>query len=443
MKLSKRYWNKYSIKIRLIVFPILIVMFVAIGITMLTNYNTKETLISMMGHNGIIMLEEFIQRIEDNTRSLEAINDSFDEHIRTVANAIMLMDDELNNDFLKTLAKELNVDELNIYSPEGVILYSNFPQNVGDRAEHLHSFFRSNQTELMEEIRKSVQSDHYYKYGIVKNLDGTAVQVGIEANTIKEITEQFEYQKLVENFAANDEIVYALFIDRNFKAIAHSEKDRIGLDLSNDPGAYAAIINGVEYTSEYLFGDQKIPVYDVVYPVVINGELLGAVNIGFSMVGVYETIRSNSANMSFWGAIAGFLIASILFTSSNYAVKTIDKLKGLMDSMARGDFTNKVPEILLKRKDEFGEISRSVDIMQNSISNIIRKVLGSSEDVASHSEELTATIEHSTAAAAEVAVVIEGIAGSANDQANDTENGLIAITELGNIIGPCRKSERS
>lgn len=70
--------------------------------------------------------------------------------------------------------------------------------------------------------------------------------------------------------------------------------------------------------------------------------------------------------------------------------------------------------------------------MQNSISNIIRKVLGSSEDVASHSEELTATIEHSTAAAAEVAVVIEGIAGSANDQANDTENGLIAITELGN-----------
>ena len=177
---------------------------------------------------------------------------------------------------------------------------------------------------------------------------------------------------------------------------------------------------------------EKIPVYDVVYPVVINGELLGAVNIGFSMVGVYETIRSNSANMSFWGAIAGFLIASILFTSSNYAVKTIDKLKGLMDSMARGDFTNKVPEILLKRKDEFGEISRSVDIMQNSISNIIRKVLGSSEDVASHSEELTATIEHSTAAAAEVAVVIEGIAGSANDQANDTENGLIAITELGN-----------
>ena len=75
---------------------------------------------------------------------------------------------------------------------------------------------------------------------------------------------------------------------------------------------------------------------------------------------------------------------SIFTTSSNYAVKTIDKLKGLMDSMARGDFTNKVPEILLKRKDEFGEISRSVDIMQNSISNIIRKVLGSSEDVASH-----------------------------------------------------------
>ena len=258
--------------------------------------------------------------------------------------------------------------------------------------------------------------------------------MGIEADTIREITEQFEYQKLVENFAANDEIVYALFIDRNFKAIAHSEKDRIGLDLSNDPGAYAAIINGVEYTSEYLFGDQKIPVYDVVYPVVINGELLGAVNIGFSMVGVYETIRSNSANMSFWGAIAGFLIASILFTSSNYAVKTIDKLKGLMDSMARGDFTNRVPEALLQKKDEFGEISRAVDSMQDSVSSIIRSVLENSQEVASNSEELTATIEQSTTASAEVAIVIEGIAGSASDQASDTEKGFVTITELGNIV---------
>ena len=434
MNSRKRHTNIHSIKVRLLVFPILVVMFVVIGLTMLTNYNAKESLLSLMGHDGIIMLEEFVKRLEDNTRSLEVINDFFDNHIRTVAKTVMLMEEELNNEFLVQLAKELDVDELNFYSSEGVILYSNFPQQVGDRNDHLRSFFRSNEIELMEEIRKSVQSDHYYKYGIVKNPDGTAIQVGIEADTIREITEQFEYQKLLEEFAADDEIVYALFIDRNFKAIAHSEKDRIGIDLSNDPGAYAAIINGVEYTSEYLFGEEKIPVYDVIYPAVINGELLGAVNIGFSMEGVNATIMRNNRSMSFWGAIAGLLLVAILFSLSNYAVRTIEQLKGLMDSMARGDFTNKIPEILLKKKDEFGEISRAVDVMQNSISNIIRKVLASSEDVASHSEELTATIEHSTAAAAEVAVVIEGIAGSANDQANDTENGLFAITELGNLI---------
>ena len=138
--------------------------------------------------------------------------------------------------------------------------------------------------------------------------------------------------------------------------------------------------------------------------------------------------------MSFWGALAGISLIILLFSSSNYAVKTIDRLKEIMDSMARGDFTNRVPEALLQKKDEFGEISRAVDSMQDSVSSIIRSVLENSQEVASNSEELTATIEQSTTASAEVAIVIEGIAGSASDQASDTEKGLATITELGNIV---------
>ena len=206
------------------------------------------------------------------------------------------------------------------------------------------------------------------------------------------------------------------------------------MDVSDDPGAHMAIINRAEYTSEVVYGEEKTKVYDTVYPVVINGELLGAVNIGFSMEKVNATIRKNNLYMYLWGAVAGILLVAILFSSSNYAVKTIDRLKEIMDSMARGDFTNRVPEALLQKKDEFGEISRAVDSMQDSVSSIIRSVLENSQEVASNSEELTATIEHSTTASAEVAIVIEGIAGSASDQASDTEKGLATITELGNIV---------
>lgn len=83
------------------------------------------------------------------------------------------------------------------------------------------------------------------------------MQVGIKADTIREITEQFEYQKLVEEFAGSEEVVYALFIGTNFRVLASSEKEYINMDVSDDPGAHMAIINRAEYTSEVVYGEEK------------------------------------------------------------------------------------------------------------------------------------------------------------------------------------------
>lgn len=285
----------------------------------------------------------------------------------------------------------------------------------------------------MEEIRADVETGIHYKYGTLRLPNGSFIQVGINANHVNSLTEQFDYQRLVEDLAANDEIVYALFADKNLIATAHSLEERIGLDLSEDEGIISAVVDGIEYTSELLF-KEEIPVYNIVYPAVINGEQVGAVNIAFSMENVNFAISRNTLIISISGIIAALLLGFILFSTSNYAVKTINKLKELMTFMAKGDFSNEVPEELLKKKDEFGEISQSVNTMQNSISNIIKNVLENSQLVASHSEEFTATTEQSTKAANEIAEAIEDIASSASDQANNTEKGLVAATELGDAV---------
>ncbi|HHU92563.1 MAG TPA: methyl-accepting chemotaxis protein [Halanaerobiaceae bacterium] len=438
MKLRKTRKNIHSVRVRLLILPLLIVTFVVIGMTMLTNYNTKESLLAMMGQKGDLMLEVFTKRVSDNARAVADINFSFEQQISIVAKAVMLVDDDkLDNGLLTQLVKQFSVDEINIYSPAGVILYSNVPRNVGNRVSlghPLHSFFRSNETELMEDIRMSSHSDNFYKYGIYKKADGTAVQVGINADLIRTLTGKYDYQELVEEFAAIEEIVYARFIDRDFKVLASSDKEQIGLDLSKDSGVSTAIVNSVMYSTEYLYGEEAIPVYDIVYPAIVDGELIGAVNFGFSLDSVNATTGRNMQYMSYWGALVGLSLGIVLFLSANYAIKTIDKLREHIDFMASGEFTYKLSEKLLNKKDEFGIISRALDTMQSSIRNIIGNVLESSEEVASHSEELTATIEHSTTASAEVAIVIEGIAGSASDQASDTEKGLATITELGNIV---------
>lgn len=298
----------------------------------------------------------------------------------------------------------------------------------------LYNFFQSDEKEFMDDIGSGEEAEGQYKYGTIRLLDGSFVQGGINVNVYNRLTEEFSYQTLMKELATSEEIVYALFIDKDMKAIAHSESDRVGLDLSEDPGAISAIVEGEPYASEYLFGEEEIPVYDLVYPVIINGEQVGAVNIGLSMDNVNAAIRENMMTIVIAGVIGILVLATVLFISSNYAIRIINRLKEYMHYMAEGDFSVSIPEELLNRKDEFGDISQSVSIMQNSVRDIIRDVLDKSQLVAAHSEELTATTYESTKVADEISKAIENIAAGASEQAKDTKQGFDATIELGDAV---------
>lgn len=429
--------KKGSIRIRLLIIPIVVVILVISGIGIISSYNTRESLFSEMERNGQVMLEEFTNRLEDNLKSLEVINNSIEEEARAVARSSFRLGNQLNSERLRELAEDMEVDQILYYGSDGIARYSNIPEYIGWEAEEghpLYDFFNSGEDELMEEIRMDVESGDYYKYGNIRNPDGSFVQVGIEANHVNELTEQFSYQSLVEDLGENEEIVYAVFTDKDLKAVAHSIKDRIGLDLSDDKGTISAIEDGEVYGAEYEFGDEKIPVYDLVYPVSIDGELLGAINIGFSMENINSAINNNIRIVVITGIIAIIVLGFILFTTSNYAISTIYQLEDIMNSMGLGDFSQEVPEDLRKRKDEFGQISQSVKQMQDSIREIVKSVLDQSQEVAAHSEELTAITQQSAQASNEISAAIEGIASGASEQAKDIEEGSQSAIDLGDTV---------
>lgn len=437
IKENKKVVNSNSIKFKLLVIPIMVVILSISILTFISSYTSRESLLKEMSTNGEFILKEFVNRLKDNSTSLEVINNSIEDEIRGVARAAIGLKGDLSNERITQLANDLEIDELNFFNNEGLILYSNIPENIGwiPQEDHpLHVFSKGNENELMEDIREDAVTGALLKYGAVKGADGIIVQAGIKADYINNLSEQFSHQKLVEDLATNGSIVYALFTDENMHAIAHSIKDRIGIDLSDDEGTIFAVKNREPYSSEYEFGEEKIPVYDLVYPVDLSGENIGAVNIAFSMEEVNSTILKNIIWIAVSGLIAILLLGLILFSTSNGAITTINKLKGQMNLMAAGDFSNDVPKDLLKKKDEFGEISQSVYTMQTSIKAMIKSVLDKSQMVAAHSEELTATTYQSVKAADEVSAVIQGIANGASEQARDTEQGFISVNELGEVV---------
>ncbi|NLY45713.1 MAG: methyl-accepting chemotaxis protein [Tissierella sp.] len=436
-RLRKKTFNKNSIKIRLLIIPIVLVTLIIAAIGLVSTLNTKKSLLNEMSSNGEFVSQEFAARMAGNSKSLKIINTIAEDDIRTAARFVFEDQEELSSERITQLARDLGVEQIHYYNTDGVTIYANIPDFVGwlPSEDHiLYDFFRSSENELMEDIRYEDITGSFYKFGTIKNPDGTWIQIGINADQVHALAEEFSYQTLMSELGSIEGIMYASFAGTDLKIAAHNIESTVGLDLSQDIGTLTAIVDGIPYASEYIFGLERTPVYDLAYPVFVDGELIGALNIGFSMENIQSAIHNNQIIIWVTGFVGLLLIGIILFSTSNYAIKTTNKLKELMNFMASGDFSKTVPKDLISKEDEFGEISKSVDIMQNSVRNIIKGVLQKSEMVAAHSEELTATTHQSTLAAEEVSRAIEGIARGASEQARETEQGFDSVVELGNAV---------
>ncbi|NLZ80824.1 MAG: methyl-accepting chemotaxis protein, partial [Clostridiales bacterium] len=104
------------------------------------------------------------------------------------------------------------------------------------------------------------------------------------------------------------------------------------------------------------------------------------------------------------------------------------------ERIATLDITQDIPENYLKRKDEFGTLSKSLQGITINLRDVISEISRSSESVAASSEELTATSLQSASASDEISLTITEIARGASDQAQNTEIGVSMANALGESI---------
>ncbi|KAB3530038.1 methyl-accepting chemotaxis protein [Alkaliphilus serpentinus] len=132
-------------------------------------------------------------------------------------------------------------------------------------------------------------------------------------------------------------------------------------------------------------------------------------------------------------------IAGVLgLLSAIYFATTISKpIKAVVEQskvIANLDISNDIPEKLVNRKDEIGDLSKALKSIVGSLKVIVSEIRVSSEQVAASSEELTATTQQSSMATEEVARTVEEIARGASDQARNTEEGSLKAVQLGETI---------
>ncbi|MCY6370233.1 methyl-accepting chemotaxis protein [Clostridium ganghwense] len=132
------------------------------------------------------------------------------------------------------------------------------------------------------------------------------------------------------------------------------------------------------------------------------------------------------------------LILIIIIGLSMYISKMVTKpiisSAEQLKVIATGDFTKELPEEILKRNDEFGELGKAVSKMQEDMKNLLSNIKESADTVNKSSSNLLEISQNSTRVASEMAEAINQIAISSSDQARDTEMVANKSNDLGERI---------
>ncbi|WP_187296300.1 methyl-accepting chemotaxis protein [Tepidibacter mesophilus] len=420
-----------SIKTKITAIMLLVIMSILTISTYLSIETIDKSMKNQLKEDGLGLVKEIASQLERNSNAIDQIDSMLGNTIISVA-YIIGDKNGISNEYLMKVAENTGVSEIDVTNTDGVIIYSNLIENIGYKYPDTHAvkpLLDGVQDKVIEDIRKSEVSDNYYKYGATSLPNGGIVQVGIMANDIEKIQSSMKVQTVIDKFTEQDNIVYALFIDKNLKAVAHSEKDRIGKQLS-DKGSIQAAQEGKEYTSEFMYKD-KIPTYDVLMPVYNNGEHIGAVDIGISMKNVNKAIRDTMIR-SIITAIVTFILSSfiIIFTIGKM-INPIQKVVQVSKKVSDGDLTEKID---IKSNDEIGVLTEGFNNMIDNLSGITNKIQDVTLSVSSFSQELLASTQQAAMVSEQIALSTQDIAEGSEKQSFATNNVLNNIQEVGSSM---------
>ena len=112
----------------------------------------------------------------------------------------------------------------------------------------------------------------------------------------------------------------------------------------------------------------------------------------------------------------------------------------VLGKVADGDLTVSVDPALLKKKDESGDIARSVKNLENKLSNVITGIINKSNDVDECATALGQSSEECATTIDQVEHAILEIADGATSQASDTTSATEKVIVMGELVEQTNES---
>ena len=207
-----------------------------------------------------------------------------------------------------------------------------------------------------------------------------------------------ELQKLVDKEAAQNSVAYAVIIDKNITAVAHSDHIKLG-KVYNDDYTIEGASKGVVKTSRFYADVQKYWTYDIMYPLYKDGAIFGALDIGVPEHGIQE-ISINVTKVQVTIGIAALAIGlTFILWLTHLIMQPIEQIMLLLKDISEGD-GNITRRLGISRTDELGQLAGYFDRTFEKIQVAIQGVKTITNDMQAAGTQLSNNM-HVTVSATE------------------------------------------
>lgn len=143
--------------------------------------------------------------------------------------------------------------------------------------------------------------------------------------------------------------------------------------------------------------------------------------------------------LSAFFVILGIVISFVVATRISRPIVRVSRLLGIA---AEGDFTQAIPEKDLKRKDEIGQLTKSMEKLQRSMKEIVNGVVREAGYVAENIDATTRSMDDLNLQIEEVSATTEGLSANMEETAAATQEMDATVTEIdAAIVALARKAE--
>ncbi|MCK8060767.1 MULTISPECIES: EAL domain-containing protein [unclassified Fusibacter] len=384
---------------RIVYLPLLAVIIGIAGISFVGSRTIEDQLLHQMKENALATAVQMGERIGLQKDALDVIEEQFADKILIASRVLKDHKHEFDQVTIKRIAEQLNIGETNWFNSGGTILYSSIDQYVGWTAPADHpvsQFIKSGSDTWLEPIRKDSESDSYNKYGYVRFDNGEFVQIAIPADRVMELTEQFSYQKLLDDIVNDNEILSASIFAKDGMIMAST-------DSVEDAGHPSEMIlhiqtGGIEKIESHIKFDAELNqnILHVYVPVILSSSESGMLALCYSMDHVERAAYVSQVQIFTIGILLVFIVAGILYLAQKRLI--VAPIKALDDDMQvicpESAVVYRLP---IPSKDPFLSIRKTTNTVLDKTQQYLEELICFQEELTASNEELEDTVSQLTA----------------------------------------------